>query len=467
MNLMEARLKPYEKHYDYAHVPTIRDFSNSDARIRGLMGCFGSGKSSGCVMEIVKRGMEQEPAPDGIRRSRWAVIRNTYPQLRDTTIRTLTDWLPERHFGNFKQAEMTYMIDQFEDTEIEILFRALDRPEHVANLLSLELTGAWFNEAREIPWAVIEAMEGRIGRFPAKAEGGATWYGIIMDTNPPDTDSRWYEYFEEKCPDDARLWKQPSGLSPLAENLANLPDNYYINLAKGKKDGYIKVYVNGEYGYVQDGKPVYGEDYNDVLHCREFNLIKDAQIFRGWDFGLTPACIWGQLNPKGQMMIFDELVSDNMGIDTFGDNVIAYQAAKYASFPFGGDEGDPAGMQRAQTDERTCFEILAGKNINVNPAEQSLQIRIESVRKGLNTLKDGSPALIVHPRCKMLRKGFQGKYRYRRIQVSGEKYSDVPEKNEYSHPHDGLQYLVTKFFAASVRGDKKWDKIKYPAQGIV
>lgn len=467
MNLADSLPQAYEKNYDYAHVPTIRDFSNSDARIRALMGPFGSGKSSGCVMEVVRRGMEQEPGKDGIRRSRWAVVRNTYPQLRDTTIRTVTDWLPERHFGHFKQAEMVYTIDQFENTEIEILFRALDRPEHVANLLSMELTAAWFNEAREIPWAIVEAMEGRIGRFPAMAEGGASWYGIIMDSNPPDTDSRWYKYFEEECPDDARIFKQPGGLTAGAENLANLPPDYYQNLAKGKKPGYKKVYVDGLYGYVQDGKPVYGEDYNDALHCQEFELLRDVQIFRGWDFGLTPACVWGQLNPRGQMMIFDELVSDNMGIDTFGDNVISYHAARYASFPVGGDEGDPAGMQRAQTDEQTCFEILAGKNILMNPAEQSPKIRVESVRKGLNTLKDGSPALIIHPRCKVLRKGFQGKYRYRRLQISGEKYTDVPEKNEYSHPHDGLQYLMTRFFADAVRGDKKWDKIKYPAQGIV
>jgi hypothetical protein len=74
--------------------------------------------------------------------------------------------------------------------ESEILFRALDRPEHVSNLLSLELTGAWVNEAREIPWAVIKALQGRVGRFPAVRDGGCVDPGLILDANPPDDDAR-------------------------------------------------------------------------------------------------------------------------------------------------------------------------------------------------------------------------------------------------------------------------------------
>ena len=35
-------------------------------------------------------------------------------------------------------------------------------------------------------------------------------------------------------------------------------------------------------------------------------------------------------------------------------------------------------------------------------------------------------------------KGFQGGYCYRRMQVSGERYDDKPDKNMYSHIHDAL-----------------------------
>ncbi|MFT8644996.1 MAG: hypothetical protein ABF821_13330, partial [Gluconacetobacter sp.] len=138
----------------------------SDAFIRGLMGPFGSGKSSGCVWEIVLRGLRQAPGADGVRRSRWAVIRNSYRQLEDTTIRTVHQWFPPMRFGRWKPTEHSYVINRMvaegdeKPAEIELLFRALDRPDQVGNLLSLELTGAWVNEAREVPWAIIEAVQG-------------------------------------------------------------------------------------------------------------------------------------------------------------------------------------------------------------------------------------------------------------------------------------------------------------------
>ncbi len=83
--------------YSYRDAPTIAAFAESNARLRGLMGPFGSGKSSGCTAEIVVKSHAQEPGPDGIRRTRWAVIRNTYQQLKDTTIKTIFDWLPPNH----------------------------------------------------------------------------------------------------------------------------------------------------------------------------------------------------------------------------------------------------------------------------------------------------------------------------------------------------------------------------------
>ena len=42
----------------------------------------------------------------------------------------------------------------------------------------------------------------------------------------------------------------------------------------------------------------------------------------------------------------------------------------------------------------------------------------------------------------MIRKGLQGGFCYRRIQVSGDRYTDEPDKNEYSHPVEALEYAL-------------------------
>lgn len=75
------------------------------------------------------------------------------------------------------------------------------------------------------------------------------------------------------------------------------------------------------------------------------------------------------------------------------------------------------------------------------------------MRKPLNTLRGGKPQLQVHSRCTMLRKGFLGRYQYRRVKISGsaERFHDEPDKNEFSHPHDALQYVATKVFGDSVK----------------
>ena len=78
------------------------------------------------------------------------------------------------------------------DLDLEVIFLALDRPEDVKKLLSLELTGIWVNEAREIPKSIIDACTMRVGRFPSMKDGGCTWTGMLSaDTNAPEEDHWW------------------------------------------------------------------------------------------------------------------------------------------------------------------------------------------------------------------------------------------------------------------------------------
>jgi hypothetical protein len=449
-----------ELKYNSSSVPTVRDFVYDNHFVIGLMGPFGSGKSSGLVQKLMRHATEQEPAIGGVHKgkrcSRWGVIRNTNKELEDTTINTFQQWLP---FGDFEwnSTKKNLTIDT-DEVHIEIMFRALDREDQLKDLLSLELTGAVINEAREIHKSIFEGVQGRVGRYPRVQDGGCKWFGVMMDTNPPDDDSWWYEYFEEIKPENAIIYKQPSGLSKQAENRIHLPANYYENLALGKDDEWIKVYIEGQYGYVQDGKPVYPE-YNDNIHCKEFECSPKT-ILRGWDFGLTPSVAFAYLH-NGQLRVFDELVGEDMGVDRYSDQLLDYCIERYPDAEFV-DLGDPAGNQRAQTDEKTCFDILWGKNINIKAGDQDPNIRIECVKYPLNKLSDGEPAFLLHRRCRMLRKGFQGRYKYRRVQGKNDRYTDKPDKNEYSHIHDALQYLCTHVYAARLRGRIQEEEVKRP-----
>jgi hypothetical protein len=163
--------------------PTLRAFHRSNAFVRGIRGPIGSGKSTACVIEILRRAQMQASSPDGIRRTRFAVIRNSYPELKSTTIRTWQEWCPPQYGRVLMDSPIIHHI-KHDDLDMEVMFLALDKEDDIRKLLSLELTGAWVNEAREVPKAIIDTLTGRVGRYPSMVQGGATWSGVILDTNP-------------------------------------------------------------------------------------------------------------------------------------------------------------------------------------------------------------------------------------------------------------------------------------------
>jgi hypothetical protein len=85
-----------------------------------------------------------------------------------------------------------------------------------------------------------------------------------------------------------RIFKQPSGLSPHAENKSNQSPGYWQRLSIGKTDEWVRVYCKGEYGFVTEGKPVFPE-YHDNVHCPGATDDKRAprtdarlSVHRGW-----------------------------------------------------------------------------------------------------------------------------------------------------------------------------------------
>jgi hypothetical protein len=72
-----------------------------------------------------------------------------------------------------------------------------------------------------------------------------------------------------------------------------------------------------------------------------------------------------------------------------------------------------------------------------------LAIRKEGVISRLNKLVNGEPGFVLDgKKCPVLRKGFNGGYKFRKLNVSGtDRYMEEPEKNQYSHIQDAHQYV--------------------------
>lgn len=450
--------------------PVAEDFLLSDAFIRGIRGPVGSGKSVSCVMDMV-RTAQMQPLYNGKRHYRGLVVRNTYGELESTTLKTFHMWFPQ-DLGRFvKSAPIVHHI-QLGEMDMEFLFLALDRPEHVKKLLSLEVTQAWLNEAREIPKAILDAATVRVGRYPNQQMGGSVRAGVIMDTNSPDSDHWWPKMsdladpqaiaetlaLEQELremgalPEGQKLMEfftQPGAegtdgrQNPNAENLANLPPGYYVKAKVGKTQDWINVYVRNLYGFVMDGRAVYPE-YRDTFHTAPLAYSPDLSLHIGMDFGLTPAAVFAQRSAMGQVRILSELVATRLGAKNFAREVRAHLAEYYANARIGTITGDPAGNIAAQTDETTVFQVLEAEGVIAKPAHSNdFTIRREAVADGLTKIIDGQPAMVVNTSCRQFRKAMAGGYHFRRVRVSGdERFEDKPYKNMHSHVAEAGQYLM-------------------------
>lgn len=178
-----------------------------------IIGPVGSGKSVPSLQRIIDIGMEQARSEDGKRRSRFAVIRNTQPELRSTTAVTYGQIYPSEAFGEIIwRSPATHIIHpRGTDLEIEVNLLALDKPKDVKKLLSLELTGAFVNEFREVPRSIVTRLTERVGRYGVN-ERPTTWSGIWGDTNPPDSDHWIYDWHHRNTPEGYSFHQQPPGV---------------------------------------------------------------------------------------------------------------------------------------------------------------------------------------------------------------------------------------------------------------
>jgi len=197
-----------------------------------------------------------------------------------------------------------------------------------------------------------------------------------------------------------------------------------------------------------EGRPVYVDEWN-----RNTNVAKDwlkfaphLPVLRGWDFGLTPACIFAQLMPNMKLYILREICEEEMGLERFLNLVTVKSMDWFPNAKRFVDIIDPAGFVRSQTDERSCMTIMSGSPwfLKPIPGRQNPQERRSAVISFLQRNVQGHPAFLVSPVCKTIINGFDGGYHYAYSRNGS--LREVPEKNLYSHPHDALQYICTRVF---------------------
>jgi hypothetical protein len=291
---------------------------------------------------------------------------------------------------------------------------------------------------------------------------------MVGDFNAPDEDHWSAEMMRNPTPGWS-FFRQPGGMyqdaggrwhvSQDAENLINLPPNYYEKLSGNKRPEWIKVNIANEFGSSVDGKPIHPE-FNPAIHVADFDVNPAAPILMGQDYGLTPACVLAQ-EIAGQLRIFDEIVTENFSASELAMAMHERKARDWPQLEWGHGWGDPAGKDPAQADKNTPFHVMRGSGFSIMPAgtNNSFALRRDAMGNRLKRLNSlGQPAMLVHPRCTVLRKGLSGHYQFKRLKVAGDdRYHDVPDKSMYSHICEAAQYLCVGLGdGLALMGEDNW-----------
>lgn len=449
---------------NYKAPPTCARFMKSAAFGRLVAGPVGSGKTTACVVELLRRSMGQSRGADGRRHTRHAIVRQTLKQLKDTVLKDCQTWL--RGLGEWKVSEGTYHVD-FDDVRSEWVFIPLENAEDQARLLSMQLTGAWMSEAIEMDLDVIAPLSGRIGRYPNGADGVPTWKGIIADTNFPTDHSPWHDFMENPV-DDWQVFKQPGGLKEDAENLdylnqdeksIQLPPGHPARVAQGRgyyerfirqygeNSDWVRRYVKAEYGDDPSGAAVFKNTFRADYHIVPQTIaIPGYPLLIAQDFGRNPWSLICQMDHMGRLLVHREVAGTNVGLEKhvnenlkpvlFGNEFMGFKVCVV---------GDPSGVAKGSIAEESCFDALKRFGFPCFPAPTNdIEPRLRAVEALLGRQVNGGPALLIsRTGCPMLCRAMSGGYRFIKMKTGALK--TIPDKNDkegFSHVSDDLQYAA-------------------------
>ena len=446
---------------DYRASPTVARFMANVGEPgklcrKAIMGPYGSGKTVGCVMHCMQLASLQPAGTDGVRRTRFAVVRSTFVELDNTTRATFFDWIKfeEWGIGTYWKTKKLLVLEWgrgWGRVHCEIYFFALEDEKDEGKLKSFEFTHAYINELVETEPSLISAISKRAGRYPPPKMGVKPQdmrYGIFADTNPCDEGDEWWSILENFDPDNHgvpletapvfEVYKQPSGRSPEAENVEWLPPDYYTVLPGMTKDDVAKK-IDGRYGQGKLGRAVHGGfRYNVHVADREMAPMPGLPLIAGMDCALMPSMSFGQVGAYGRVFVLGECMGINMGTERFVVEVLkpylfsmGFNASDLTIFI------DPSGGVRSQTDERTVHDVLRRHGFRSRSAKTNLkQPRIDAGDRLLGSMADGKPMVSFDPRCRRTIGALRGGYRYH-AEKPGEIVKDI-----HSHIAEAWQYMA-------------------------
>jgi hypothetical protein len=435
--------------------PIAQAFVDTDVPIAVLMGPEGSAKTTSGILRGITRSYLWPRTAPGVTRFKFVMIRRLLKDLEATTQASWQMWFPRSagtwRGGKGEPATHELILPHPKGGTIEFLteFVATGDLRVEEAMRGKEFSCAYVDEVDLAPRDVLTWTYGRAGRFPPQtlAENPKHVWGTC---NAPEDGSWIIEDFIDDVKPGHQMFRQPSGLSPDAENLQILGRDWYHKLASVLPAFERRRRIENIPGLSRAAQAVYPE-FNPDLHIAAADLrpMPGRPLVIGADAGGTPAAGVWQRMPDGQWRCLAEITTHARehnsitGPNRFGEALAQLLAERFRGFEAMG-LADPSAAYGADTanGEANWIEIVArvsGVPFRAAPTND-VTPRQEALRMPMTRMIDGrSPGLLIDPRCRMTIRALTRDYQWT---VTAGRRGDRPHKGWASHLVDAHQYAL-------------------------
>lgn len=439
--------------------PIAQAFLECEDPIAALMGPVGSGKTTTGLMRALVRSYLWPAAPDGVRKVKFGVIRRLQKDLEKTTMASWNQWFP-RTMGVWRggagdpathELNLTHPGDQ-QPIHMTVEFIALGDQRVEEAMRGWEGSFAYIDECDLMLPETLTWVWSRCGRYPRETVAINPKH-VWGTCNAPEFDNWLLTDFLDAPREGHKLYRQPGGMEPNAENMRILPSNFYIEMKKVLPPDQARRMVDNMPGISKSGTAVYQEFNDDIHMAKEPLAILDRPLIIGMDAGGTPAAGFWQRAANGQWRKLAELSThEKIGGSITGPNRFGEELAEILADRFRGlairAHADPSAAHGADTraGEASWIDTVARvANIAVAPAPTNDPTpRQEALRLPMTRLIDGrDPGLLIDPTCTLTRKALSRDYFFPLVRSAGTVRQETkPAKNWASHLVEADQYAL-------------------------
>lgn len=450
--------------------PVAERYLLSSVPVGVIVGPRGSAKTTQTFKKVLFEGQGIRPGPDGLRRYVVSTWREKYVNQWDATI---PSWwklypadLPGSKWNGSKPHPATHELafrDEFGPIQVINRFRAFGDSADSDDTLGNEGTDVVLNQIETMPERLFTWLGAVVGRDPPRQllypdKPDDFIYGRFYgDMNAPEPMSWLYRDFYEKPKPGYVLFRQPGGLDPDAENIHVVGRGYYHNLVRinAHRKWWVNINVHNRPGFRTDQDTPYATEEgplwdDDAMMSQEtLEPHRELPVIVGIDGGLTPAAVYTQIAPNLQARILAEVPLYRGRMRELADRMLEVEARRFQGCEFVTD-CEPslgAGEDTEEGSDRKKLETFLGRKVGLartNNPEDRWQAVIDKM-----LVKAGAPMLLIDPSCVILRRGFNGSYRF--AQVNGTTDRGNIKRDFTTHSHDALQAAALRWGTDAAR----------------